>query len=169
MNVEDLEHLESRFPAIRAAARRYAQKGQDPDDIASEIVMQATRLKAPVRETLADKNLKRRVIDAQRTLYMLKPNEVERPMLDGFDPVAPEQDFEDDEERFQLAQWLSETVDSGEPIRREVAAREALGCLPVTISERLRIIARWQHVWPSGNGIRSRAQLIERKRLREQG
>lgn len=76
--------------------------------------------------------------------------------------------LESDEEHQAAQEWLDETVDTGEPLRREVATRAATDGLPLTESERLRIVEETAEAWGNLDQPRSRRQLIERKRLRVQ-
>jgi len=166
MAAEDMEFLEARFGAIQAAARRYAFAGEDPDDLASEIVMQATRLERP-RPALADNHLKARVIDARRTLYG-RDTETHTEARDVAMCEAQAEDPSPLQDDPEMAAWLLQTVDTGEPLRRDKEARVALGGLPRTRAEWLASLEETNADWGDLSTHRTRAHLIERKRLRKE-
>ena len=170
MNAEDLKHLEERLPAIQKAARRHALAHEDPDDIASEMVMQAIRLKADVRNTLADQHLKRRAIDARRRLYRRDDWKPRARIHEEKLPAPAQLTFDREEEAQEaeeLMEWMSEQVDTGEPIRREIAARDALGGLPLLLEEKLALVLETRETWESSKARWTRGELIKRKRLRK--
>ena len=167
--------LEKKLPLIWWACRKWARSHDEVEDLVSQICVQALAHKGDLETHLSSKFIRARVVDARRAIighddsgrHKILTNTLHYNFVDNVPSHAAtlqeHEDPDDPDEDPELIAWLSETVDTGEPIRRWVEASKALGNLIPLWREQAERAELESAYWPHG-GVKTRATTIQMKR-----